>query len=112
VVVCLSHQLPEGSNQEVMLGQEEVAVWRLRGQLYAINNRCAHKRAKLSLGDIEDLGQCGAGAHMDGSTVGGLSVRCPKHQQKFGGLVHSTPLLHPACSGVVYSTAQQSTTEW
>ena len=87
-LVCASAELDEGANRVVVLRGEEVAVWRVRGQLYAIANRCAHKRARLSLGDIEDLGECGAGAHPDGSVVGGLAVRCPKHRRKFGGALN------------------------
>lgn len=41
----------------------------------AIGDVCPHKRAPLSDGDIEDLGQ----------ELGGLCVRCPKHRRKFNG---------------------------
>ena len=51
---------------------EEVAVWKIDGKLHAIANRCPHKQAKLSMGDIEDLGA-------------GPAVRCPKHRGKFAG---------------------------
>jgi nitrite reductase/ring-hydroxylating ferredoxin subunit len=48
------------------------------GNFYAIDNTCAHKKANLCLGDIEDLSSHNAQ---------GLCVRCPKHQKKFcGGL--------------------------
>ena len=56
--------------------------------LSAIGDVCPHKRALLSDGDIEDLGQ-----------GPGLCVRCPKHRRKFngGGLYFS---LADGCSHV------------
>jgi NAD(P)H-flavin reductase/nitrite reductase/ring-hydroxylating ferredoxin subunit len=42
--------------------------------LTAIGDVCPHKRARLSEGDIEDLGE-----------NGGVCVRCPKHRRKFNG---------------------------
>lgn len=48
------------------------------GEFYGIDNVCAHKKANLALGDIEDL---------TSHDATGLCVRCPKHQNKFcGGL--------------------------
>lgn len=72
--VCHTSELLERQCEVVWLGGEEVGVWRVQGALHAIGNRCSHKNAKLSLGDIEDLG----GKNQ-------LGVKCPKHRGKFGG---------------------------
>ena len=47
--------------QVVRCNGEEVAVYRVGTDLYAIADRCCHKQAKLHMGDIEDLGQCESG---------------------------------------------------
>lgn len=85
LIVCYSDELHEGGCRQVEVQGQEVGVWRVNGQLYAVSNRCPHKKARLSLGDIEELGECGAGRHADGSAVGGVCLRCPKHRSKFGG---------------------------
>lgn len=56
-------------------GDELMLLKEADGQVRAIDNRCPHKRAKLSKGDIEDLGE----------QLGGLCIRCPKHRRKFAG---------------------------
>ena len=71
IVVCQYQDIPEGGSSIVRVNGEEVAVWKVLGKLYATANRCSHKQAKLSLGDIEDLD--------------GPAVRCPKHRGKFAG---------------------------
>jgi len=72
VRVCTCIELKENNCKVVTVNGDEVGVWRVKGQVYAIGNRCSHKNAKLSLGDIEDIG-------------GGPAVKCPKHRGKFGG---------------------------
>lgn len=67
--------------------RDALLVVRVGDRFYAIENACAHKDAKLHRGDIEDLGSSVNAAVGDGSSAGGLCVRCPKHQRKFcGGL--------------------------
>lgn len=64
----------------------KVAVFRhASGDFYALNDKCAHGKGQLSQGDIEDLGRCAMGTHVDGSSIGGPCVRCPKHRSKMAG---------------------------
>lgn len=77
VFVCKFDALRPGKPVKVTVsGDQEVLVVKLRDStIRAIGNRCPHKAASLSKGDIEDLGK----------GRGGLCVKCPKHQRKFGG---------------------------
>jgi len=45
----------------------------------AVEDACPHKRAKLSSGEIEDIG-------------GELMIRCPKHRRKFHGGLYFNPV--------------------
>mmetsp|Transcript_13691 Transcript_13691/g.43755 ORF Transcript_13691/g.43755 Transcript_13691/m.43755 type:complete len:906 (-) Transcript_13691:33-2750(-) len=64
-------------------------------EFLAIDNICAHKSARLVDGDIEEVGECARGCHLDGSKIAGLCVLCPRHRKKFnngvpgGGLYFS-----------------------
>eukprot|EP01065_Artemidia_motanka_P029570 TRINITY_DN35665_c0_g1_i1.p1 TRINITY_DN35665_c0_g1~~TRINITY_DN35665_c0_g1_i1.p1 ORF type:complete len:428 (+),score=130.98 TRINITY_DN35665_c0_g1_i1:54-1286(+) len=42
--------------KRVAVGGRAVAVFRVRGRFYALDDACAHRGASLSLGDIEDAG--------------------------------------------------------
>lgn len=60
----------------------------------AIDNTCAHKSGRLCAGDIEEVGTCARGSHMDGGRVAGLCVLCPRHRKK----VRLCPCAGAACS--------------
>ena len=73
VLVCKSSALKEGHAKSASVHGTDVAVWRVGGRLFALENECAHKAASLHKGDIEDIPGVG------------LCVRCPKHRKKFAG---------------------------
>ena len=80
--LCATEDLPEGASRVSPLG---VAVFRHRGRLYAVEDRCSHGAGRLSDGDIEDIDPA---AVVCGSLPGSdttACVRCPRHQAKFGG---------------------------
>merc|ERR1712048_669591 len=58
VVICKNSELVEGgAKMKYFEGEnEQVAVFRHRGELFAMDNRCAHMGGPLCEGDIEDLG--------------------------------------------------------
>lgn len=57
VEVSTLDSLPEGSSQRVYLDSEAVALFNVRGTVYAVNDRCPHGRASLSEGSV-DPGAC------------------------------------------------------
>ncbi len=55
--------LPEGRSKRIRIGDEEVALWHVRGKFYAISNVCAHQHfSALHQGILQ-----------------GLEVICPMH---------------------------------
>jgi 3-phenylpropionate/trans-cinnamate dioxygenase ferredoxin subunit len=44
--------IPEGKGIAVQAGQRTIAVFRARGRLYAVANRCPHKGASLCDGEV------------------------------------------------------------
>ena len=67
VKVSKASAIAEGKCKRVRVGNEDVALWRVRGQFYAIDNVCAHQHfAMLHQGILEDL-----------------SVACPMHGWSF-----------------------------
>ncbi len=55
--------IPEGKSKRVTVGDEELALWRVRGKIYAVNNVCAHQHI----------------AALHQGTLDGLLVSCPMH---------------------------------
>ncbi|CAE7311769.1 ogfod2 [Symbiodinium natans] len=77
--VCSAKELLEGESKMVALESEneQIAVFRHRGELFALDNRCAHMGGSLCEGEIEDVGTHGLGASDSKATDG--MVICPRH---------------------------------
>jgi 3-phenylpropionate/trans-cinnamate dioxygenase ferredoxin subunit len=56
-------EIPEKKGKRITAGDEEIALWRVDGRIYAINNVCSHQH-------VSALHQ---------GTLDGLHVRCPMH---------------------------------
>jgi nitrite reductase/ring-hydroxylating ferredoxin subunit len=76
--VCALSELPPSGLRRHVLKRSGDAVCVVshagRSQLRAVGDVCPHKKAQMSLGDIEDA---------DRGRCGGLSVTCPKHRKRF-----------------------------
>ena len=59
-------QLRDDEPYPAMLGERPIALYRLDGQVYAIDDVCTHEFARLSQGFIESR-----------------AIECPLHQAKF-----------------------------
>ena len=70
--------LPAGTATVVYAGGEQVALFNIEGQVYAIGNRCSHANGPLAEGRIE-----------------GTSVTCPWHDSQFD-ICTGRPLQAPA----------------
>jgi NAD(P)H-dependent nitrite reductase small subunit len=62
--------LPPGSSTRIYLGSQQVAIFNVAGQFYAINNRCPHARGPLCEGKV----------HTEGENP---AVTCPWHKADF-----------------------------
>jgi chlorite dismutase/nitrite reductase/ring-hydroxylating ferredoxin subunit len=60
--------LPPGSSRRVYVGGDAVALFNVKGSVYAIANRCTHARASLSEGSVDPV-RC--------------AVTCPWHEGVF-----------------------------
>lgn len=66
--VCAVDEMEDGESRKIYLAGQQVAVFKINGNFYAINNRCSHARGPLAEGDI---------SHED------CTVVCPWHYAKF-----------------------------
>ena len=60
------NDIPEGTMKRIDVGDTEVLLANVNGKLYAINNRCGHMNAPLSMGTLRDR-----------------IVECPLHHAQF-----------------------------
>lgn len=64
--VCRADELPEGARRTVRLGDEEIALFNVGGNIYALENHCPHRGGPLGEGDLQ-----------------GHVVHCPLHAWPF-----------------------------
>ena len=64
--VLAADALPDGASQIVYSGGDQVALFNVGGQLYAVGNRCSHANGPLAEGAVE-----------------GTCVTCPWHGSRF-----------------------------
>jgi NAD(P)H-dependent nitrite reductase small subunit len=63
VRVARLSDIAEGKSARVRLGDDEVALWRVRGEMYAIGNVCSHQHF----------------SELHRGILSGLTVACPMH---------------------------------
>ena len=63
VRVARLSEIAEGRSVRVKLGDDEIALWRVRGRLYAIGNVCSHQHF----------------SELHRGILSGLTVACPMH---------------------------------
>lgn len=66
VEVAPVSEIPEGEARAYRVGSGRVAVARVEGQLYAVQDVCTHDGAPLGSGELD-----------------GFAIRCPRHGAKF-----------------------------
>ena len=52
VLVAESSALNEGERRVVRFGPTEIGVYRVKGKLYAYENRCAHQGGPFGIGSV------------------------------------------------------------
>ena len=67
---CALEDFAPGERKLVYLKGQQVALFNVNGQLYALSNRCSHARGPLSEGTVE-------------AVENGCTVTCPWHDAKF-----------------------------
>mmetsp|Transcript_23799 Transcript_23799/g.40953 ORF Transcript_23799/g.40953 Transcript_23799/m.40953 type:complete len:131 (+) Transcript_23799:153-545(+) len=66
IKVCRVDDIPENGGRCVYIDKKSVALFKSKGNVYALENKCSHAGRPLDGGDIEDL-----------------QVECPFHKWKF-----------------------------
>jgi len=84
-------ELPPGGALRVLAGLHDIAIFNVRGDLRAIDNRCPHRAGPLSKGQVI--------APEEGSQ--GAVVRCPLHGWKFH-MASGESVDHPGARVVTY----------
>jgi len=81
-VVCRKDELPPGEVKIIEAGSIEIGVYNVKGEFYALHNKCPHRGAPLCEGRITGL--------MTGPEPGeyqidrhGEIIRCPWHGYEF-----------------------------
>ena len=64
---CPLEKLPPGGRKLVKLNNIEIALFNIKGQIYAIKNRCPHRNGPLIRGIIDPAG----------------GIKCPMHGWRF-----------------------------
>jgi nitrite reductase/ring-hydroxylating ferredoxin subunit len=64
---CLLDELPPGGRKLVRLNNVEIALFNIKGAIYAIKNRCPHRSGPLIRGFVDPTG----------------GIKCPMHGWRF-----------------------------
>ncbi|TVY08383.1 Rieske (2Fe-2S) protein [Paenibacillus cremeus] len=81
-MVCPVRELPPGGRKIVSIEGRSIGVFNIRGQFYAIRNRCPHQGAQLCVGHIQGIMlPSDPGEYLYGRD--GEIVRCPWHGWEF-----------------------------
>src|SRR5207248_10974824 len=76
-------ELPEGASKTVYVGGEQIALFNVGGQIYAIEGRCPHASAPLS----------------DEGTLEGSVLTCARHGSRFDLAQECAVVQGPAVRG-------------
>jgi 3-phenylpropionate/trans-cinnamate dioxygenase ferredoxin subunit len=81
-VVCALSDLPPGERKIVTVGRRSIGVFNVKGNLYALRNRCPHKGAPLCRGIIRPLVTSPEPYQFEVERDGEI-LRCPWHGWEF-----------------------------
>jgi nitrite reductase/ring-hydroxylating ferredoxin subunit len=81
-VVARADEIPPGSRKLVQVGSRSIVVFNLKGELFALSDKCPHKGGSLSKGKLTGLVQSDAPGEYSYSRPGEI-VRCPWHNWEF-----------------------------
>jgi len=81
-VIARADEIPPGSRKLVSVEGRDIAVFNVKGELFAISDKCPHRGASLSKGVLTGLVVgCEPGRYR--YERAGEIIRCPWHQWEF-----------------------------
>jgi len=81
-VVAKATELPPGSRKLVRVAGRDIVIFNIKGELFALSDRCPHKGGSLSRGKLTGLVESRAPGTYHYSRVGEV-LRCPWHGWEF-----------------------------
>jgi 3-phenylpropionate/trans-cinnamate dioxygenase ferredoxin subunit len=81
-VVAKATELPPGSRKLVRIAGRAIVIFNIKGELFALSDRCPHKGGSLSRGKLTGLVESRAPGTYHYSRVGEV-LRCPWHGWEF-----------------------------
>jgi nitrite reductase/ring-hydroxylating ferredoxin subunit len=98
VKVALASEIPPRSMKHVDIGEKEIALVNIDGQFYAIEERCGHMNAPMSMGQIR-------------VSNGKKIISCPLHYATFD-IITGQKLSEPVLSGMDTSSLPKNIQEY
>jgi 3-phenylpropionate/trans-cinnamate dioxygenase ferredoxin subunit len=81
-VVARLEEIPPGQHRIVEVAGRSIGVFNVRGEFFALRNRCPHQGGPLCLGQVSGWVESSAPGEYDYSRRGEI-VRCPWHGWEF-----------------------------
>jgi nitrite reductase/ring-hydroxylating ferredoxin subunit len=81
-IVAKAAELPPGSRKLVHLGTRDIVLLNIKGELFALSDKCPHKGGSLSLGKLTGVVSSTEPGTYDYSRPGEI-LRCPWHGWEF-----------------------------
>jgi 3-phenylpropionate/trans-cinnamate dioxygenase ferredoxin subunit len=81
-VVAKASEVPPGSRKLVLVDGRDVVIFNIKGELFALSNRCPHKGGSLAKGKLTGLVQSSLPGTFTYSRAGEI-LRCPWHGWEF-----------------------------
>jgi 3-phenylpropionate/trans-cinnamate dioxygenase ferredoxin subunit len=81
-VVARAADLPPGSRKLVKVGTREIVIFNIKGELFALSDRCPHRGGSLARGRLTGVVSSSAPGTYDYARPGEI-IRCPWHGWEF-----------------------------
>jgi nitrite reductase/ring-hydroxylating ferredoxin subunit len=81
-VVAKASEVPPGSRKLVHVDGRDIVIFNIKGELFALSNRCPHKGGNLAKGKLTGLVQSSQPGTFTYSRTGEI-LRCPWHGWEF-----------------------------
>ncbi len=81
-VVARAAELPPGTRKKVSVDSRDIVVLNIKGELFALSDKCPHKGASLCGGLLTGLVQSNGPGDYQYDRAGEI-LRCPWHQWEF-----------------------------
>ncbi len=82
IKVAQAHEVPEGTGKVIVVNGEEIALFHVKGEFYAIHNLCVHRGGPLGEGSLDGTIVTCPWHGWEYDITTGVSVTYPEQQVK------------------------------